>query len=95
MFSKGELSNIIQSTQEIYLETNVNNMHNPPTNMDNIFVPLKWQKWQKIFRYSVIFPHSSVIDKDNSQSDWRKDFYNGRNGNYRKRRTSENRVILV
>ena len=28
MFSKGELSNIIQSTQEIYLETNVNNVHN-------------------------------------------------------------------
>ncbi len=39
MFSKGELSNIIQSTQEIYLETNVNNMHNPPTNMDNILCP--------------------------------------------------------
>ncbi len=34
-----------------------------------------------LFRY---FSVSSVIDKDNSQSDWRKDFYNGRNGNYRK-----------
>ena len=45
-----------------------------------------------LFRY---FSVSSVIDKDNSQSDWRKDFYNGRNRNYRKRRTSENRVILV
>jgi hypothetical protein len=34
-----------------------------------------------LFRY---FSVSSVIDKDNSQSDWRKDFYNGRNINYRK-----------
>jgi len=34
-----------------------------------------------LFRY---FSVSSVIDKDNSQSDWRKDFYNGRNRNYRK-----------
>jgi hypothetical protein len=34
MFSKGELSKILQSTQEIYLETNVNNVHNSPTNMD-------------------------------------------------------------
>ena len=39
MFSKGKLSNIIQSTQEIYLETNVNNVHNSSTNMDNIFCP--------------------------------------------------------
>ncbi len=39
---------------------------------------------------------SSVRDKNNSHGDWREDiFYNGRNGNYRKRRTSENRVILV
>ena len=46
-----------------------------------------------LFRY---FSVSSVIDKDNSHGDWREDiFYNGRNGNYRKRRTSENRVILV
>ena len=28
MFSKGELSKILQSTQEIYLETNVNNVNN-------------------------------------------------------------------
>ncbi len=35
-----------------------------------------------LFRY---FSVSSVIDKDNSQSDWREDFfYNGRNGNFRK-----------
>ena len=27
---------------------------------------------------------SSVRDKNNSHGDWRKDFYNGRNGNYRK-----------
>ena len=47
MFSKGELSKILQSTQEIYLETNVNNVHNSSTNMDNIFVPQKWRKWQK------------------------------------------------
>ena len=45
-----------------------------------------------LFRYYSV---SSVIDKDNSQSDWRECFYNGRNGNYRNRRTSENRVILV
>ena len=46
-----------------------------------------------LFRYFSVF---SVIDKDNSHGDWREDiFYNGRNGNYRKRRTSENRVILV
>ena len=34
-----------------------------------------------LFRY---FSVSSVMDKDNSQSDWRKDFYNGRNGIKRK-----------
>ena len=28
---------------------------------------------------------SSVRDKNNSHGDWRKDFYNGRNGNIRKR----------
>ena len=28
MFSKGELSKILQSTQEIYLETNLNNVNN-------------------------------------------------------------------
>ena len=38
MFSKGKLSKIIQSTQEIYLETNVNNVHNSSTNMDNIIL---------------------------------------------------------
>ena len=27
---------------------------------------------------------SSVREKNNSHGDWRKDFYNGRNGNYRK-----------
>ena len=77
------------------METNVNNVHNPPTNMDNIFCPAEMAEMAEIFPLFRYFSVSSVIDKDNSHGDWRKDFYNGRNGNYRKRRTSENRVILV
>ena len=52
--------------------------------MDNIFCPAEMAEMAEIFPLFRYFSVSSVIDKDNSQSDWRKDFYNGRNGNYRK-----------
>ena len=48
---------------------------------NDFFCPALMAEIFPLFRY---FSVSSVIDKDNSQSDWRKDFYNGRNGNYRK-----------
>ena len=66
------------------METNVNNVHNSSTNMDNIFCPAEMAEMAENFPLFRYFSVSSVIDKDNSQSDWRKDFYNGRNGNYRK-----------
>ena len=61
-----------------------------------IFCPAEMAEMAEIFPLFRYFSVSSVIDKDNSHGDWREDiFYNGSNGNYRKRRTSENRVILV
>jgi len=49
-----------------------------------IFCPAEMAEMAEIFPLFRYFSVSSVIDKDNSQSDWRKDFYNGINGNYRK-----------
>ena len=61
-----------------------------------IFCPAEMAEMAEIFPLFRYFSVSSVIDKDNSHGDWREDiFYNGRNGNYRNRRTSENKVILV
>jgi hypothetical protein len=49
-----------------------------------IFCPAEMAEMAEIFPLFRYFSVSSVIDKDNSHGDWRKDFYNGRNGNYRK-----------
>ena len=51
------------------------------SSLDKVHTSITLFSLVRRFRY---FSVSSVIDKDNSQSDWRKDFYNGRNGNYRK-----------
>ena len=63
------------------------------SSLDKVHTSITLFSLVRRFRY---FSVSSVIDKDNSHGDWREDiFYNGRNGNNRKRRTSENKVILV
>ena len=55
-----------------------------PADNDNLG-PAEMAEMAEIFPLFRYFSVSSVIDKDNSQSDWREDiFYNGRNGNYRK-----------
>ena len=44
--------------------------------------PAEMAEMAEIFPLFRFISVSSVIDKDNSQSDWREDiFYNGRNGN--------------
>ena len=44
-----------------------------------IFSPAEMAEMAEIFPLFRYFSVSSVIDKNNSHGDWRKDFYNGRN----------------